>query len=197
MRKFKAGDRVRRINDQHGNFRVWETGIIAEYNPSNNRYTLEGDLSGHVHHPINLELVADAEFRETTFAPLPERCLVDPVTGTATPLPSARKDDDGKLDMNLLDDMPRALKGIVEVMQWAITEKKPVPYVRGSWLGVSCDRYRAALKRHERSASEQATADVPARFQRDPETSLLHLAHTACSAMMALENALREQEAKS
>lgn len=111
-------------------------------------------------------------------------------------VPGARKDDGGKLDMNLLDDMPRAVKAVVEVMQWAIVDKKPVPYVRGSWLGVEPDRYRAAIKRHERSAAEQATADVPARFQRDPETNLLHLAHTACSAMMALENALREQEAK-
>ena len=110
--------------------------------------------------------------------------------------PPARKDDSGKLDMNLLDDMPRALKAVVEVMQWAIVDKKPVPYVRGSWLGVHADRYRAAIKRHERSAAEQATADVPARFQRDAETNLLHLAHTACSAMMALENALRELEAK-
>jgi hypothetical protein len=123
---------------------------------------------------------ADAEFRETTFGPLP----------------TARKDDSGKLDMNLLDDMPRATKAVVEVMQWAIVDKKPVPYVRGSWLGVHADRYRAAIKRHERSAAEQATADVPARFQRDAETNLLHLAHTACSAMMALENALRELEAK-
>ena len=123
---------------------------------------------------------ADAEFRETTFGPLP----------------TARKDDSGKLDMNLLDDMPRATKAVVEVMQWAIVDKKPVPYVRGSWLGVHADRYRAAIKRHERSAAEQATAFVPARFQRDAETNLLHLAHTACSAMMALENALRELEAE-
>ena len=181
---------------------------------------------------------ADAEFRETTFGPLPglehgitaparlvqrkdgvlqyeakigrrtvdigvfesaptaPPLLYDPATGQSEALPTARKDDSGKLDMNLLDDMPRAIKAVVEVMQWAIVDKKPVPYERGSWLGVEPDRYRAAIKRHERSAAEQATADVPARFQRDPETNLLHLAHTACSAMMALENALREQEAR-
>lgn len=111
--------------------------------------------------------------------------------------PAARKDDRGKLDMNLLDDMPRALKAVVEVMQWAIVDKKPVPYGRGSWLGVHADRYRAAIKRHERSAAEQATAPdaAAARFQRDDETNLLHLAHAACSAMMALENTLREMEA--
>lgn len=110
------------------------------------------------------------------------------------PAPAGRKDDAGKLDMNLLDDMPRAMKALVEVMQWAIVDKKPVPYERGSWLGVEPDRYRAAIKRHERSAAEQATAEVPARLQRDAETNLLHLAHTACSAMMALESTLRELE---
>lgn len=109
---------------------------------------------------------------------------------------AGRKDDGGKLDMNLLDDMPRAVKAVVQVMQWAITDKKPTPYERGSWQGVHADRYRAAIKRHDRDACEQATADVPARFQKDKETNLLHLAHIATSAMMALENALREQEAK-
>lgn len=109
---------------------------------------------------------------------------------------AGRKDDTGKLDMNLLDDMPRAMRAIVQVMQWAVVDKKPVPYERGSWLGVHADRYRAAVKRHDRDACEQATADVPARFQLDKETNLLHLAHIATSAMMALENALREQEAK-
>ena len=115
------------------------------------------------------------------------------------PVPTAvagRKDDSGKLDMNLLDDMPRAMRAIVQVMQWAVVDKKPVPYERGSWLGVHADRYRAAIRRHDRDACEQSTAEVPARFQLDKETNLLHLAHIATSAMMALENALREQEAK-
>lgn len=109
--------------------------------------------------------------------------------------PAGRKDDSGKLDMTLLDDMPRALKAVVEVMQWAIEKKKPTPYVRGSWLGVHPDRYRAAIQRHNRDACEQASAGTaPARLQRDPETELLHLSHQACSALMALENTLRELE---
>ena len=106
-----------------------------------------------------------------------------------------RKDDSGKLDMTLLDDMPRAMAALVEVMQWAITDKKPVPYDRGSWLGVHADRYRAAVLRHNRDAGQQAsTSNQPARFERDKETNLLHLAHIACSSMMALENTLRELE---
>ena len=109
---------------------------------------------------------------------------------------TGRKDDSGKLDMTLLDDMPRALASIVEVMQWAIRDKTPTPYVRGSWLGVHADRYRAAIQRHGRDAAEQASLRnaLPVRFQRDKETNLLHLSHQACSAMMALENALREIE---
>ena len=106
-----------------------------------------------------------------------------------------RKDDSGKLDMTLLDDMPRALAAVVEVMQWAITQKHPTPYDRSSWLGVSADRYRAAIGRHNNDAAKQASIDgAPVRFQRDDETRLLHLAHQACSAMMALENTLREIE---
>lgn len=119
--------------------------------------------------------------------------LVEPAGEVATV--AGRKDDSGKLDMTLLDDMPRAMAALVEVMQWAITDKKPAPYIRGSWLGVHADRYRAAILRHNRDAGEQASmSNKPARFERDKETNLLHLAHIACSSMMALENALRELE---
>ena len=108
---------------------------------------------------------------------------------------AGRKDDSGKLDMTLLDDMPRALAAVVEVMQWAITQKQPTPYERGSWLGVIPDRYRAAVGRHNNASALQASINgAPARFQLDEETRLLHLAHQACSAMMALENTLREIE---
>ena len=117
------------------------------------------------------------------------------------PLPTTkvegRKDDIGKLDMTLLDDMPRAINAVVEVMQWAITKKKPTPYDRGSWLGVSADRYRAAIGRHNNAAAKQASVNgVPVRFQLDEETRLLHLAHQACSALMALENTLRYIESQ-
>ena len=114
--------------------------------------------------------------------------------------PAGRKDDSGKIDMTLFDDMPRALKAVAEVMQWAITKKEPKPYDRGSWLGVSADRYRAAQQRHNQAQGEQAssptqppTHNAP-RFQRDPETSPLHEAHKACSALFALELILRELE---
>ena len=44
------------------------------------------------------------------------------------------------------------------------------------------------------AAMQASTNGVPVRFQKDEETRLLHLAHQACSAMMALENTLREIE---
>lgn len=118
-----------------------------------------------------------------------------------SPRPVARKDDGGKLDMTLLDDMPRALAAVVEVMQWAIKHKQPVPYTRGSWLGVHPNRYRAAIMRHNADACKAASEGGAqfgdnVRFMRDDETKLLHLAHQACSALMALENTLREMETK-
>lgn len=109
--------------------------------------------------------------------------------------PAGRKDDSGKLDMTLLDDMPRALAAVVEVMQWAVEKKMPKPYERGSWLGVHADRYRAAMRRHDRDACQQSPKYGQARFERDKETKLLHLAHIATSALMALENTIREMEA--
>lgn len=118
--------------------------------------------------------------------------------GVETPAPvkvAGRKDDSGKLDMTLLDDMPRAINAVVEVMQWAVTKKEPTPYERGSWLGVHAERYRAAQLRHRVGAALQASiSGGAARFERDKETNLLHLAHEACSALMALENTLREME---
>lgn len=120
--------------------------------------------------------------------------------GYAGAKPAGRKDDSGKLDMTLYDDMPRALEAVCEVMQWAITKKAPTPYERSSWLGVSPERYAAAIQRHHIGAAKQASqggvAHLPAKYQRDHETNLLHAAHRACSAMFALELILRELETK-
>ncbi len=122
------------------------------------------------------------------------------------PAVPGRKDDSGKLDMTLLDDMPRAIKAVVGVMQWAITQKKPAPYHRGSWQAVAPDRYRAARERHHNAQGEQASlhrmgmeAESPLsepRYQLDAETRLLHEAHIACSALMALESIIRELDSR-
>lgn len=94
-----------------------------------------------------------------------------------------RKDDKGKLDYTLLDDMPNAVRAVVEVMQWATTEKSN-PYERGSFLYVHPTRYLAAMHRHY-----WATAGD--RRAVDEESNKLHLAHMATSALMALEMYMR------
>ena len=176
---FYPGDKVKRLNDRHGSLVVGEVGTVLACTPRTGgvwSVTIEEDRDAypeHSHSSCNLALVSRV---------------------AATP--TARKDDSGKLDMTLLDDMPRALAAVAEVMQWAITKKQPAPYVRGSWLGVHADRYRAAVLRHNNGQGKQATADEAPRFTRDAETSLLHQAHIACSALMALENTLRELETK-
>lgn len=185
MNKFKVGDRVRRVRDMHMGMSPGDTATVTGFIDSGSELLLQ-EYGGS--HCVKNFCLADA-------VSIDKHVLGAKLNGGKPDhITVSRKDDSGKLDMNLLDDMPRALKAVVEVMQWAIVDKQPVPYKRGSWLGVEPDRYRAAIKRHERSAAEQATPAVPARLQRDAETNLLHLAHTACSALMALENVLREVE---
>ena len=145
------------------------------------------DSYGKPHYAVRNPTGLEFDFMASRFQegnPLPTTTKVD-----------GRKDDGGKLDMTLLDDMPRAINAVVEVMQWAVTKKEPTPYERGSWLGVHAERYRAAQQRHRIASALQASiSGGAARFERDKETNLLHLAHEACSALMALENTLREME---
>lgn len=183
MPKFEVGQRVRRI----------AAPMARQAGASYPAFTLRlGDeatvaLVGKSY--IELEGYGKYRFNPACFGLVGN----DSIPQTATP--AGRKDDSGKLDMTLLDDMPRALAAVVEVMQWAVEKKKPVPYERGSWLGVHADRYRAAMKRHDRDACQQTLKYGQARFERDKETKLLHLAHIATSALMALENTIREMEA--
>lgn len=103
------------------------------------------------------------------------------------------KDDGGKLDVSLLfDDMPHALYEVVKVLQWAVKDKKPVPYVRGSWQTVPDlqRRYRAAQMRHELNAAI-SRIDDPGAHPVDAETGLNELAHIATSALFRLEMAVR------
>jgi hypothetical protein len=112
------------------------------------------------------------------------------------PSVAGRKDDSGKLDMSLLEDVPRALEGIVEVMQWAITKKQPTPYERGSWQYVDSfkQRYMAAMRRHI-SKRDKARLGEGDRFEPlDAETNLMELKHIATNAIFLLEMAMREEE---
>lgn len=183
MPKFEVGQRVRRI----------DSPIARPAGLSYPAFTLRpGDVATVAlvwDSCIGLEGYGKFRFDPDCFV------LVDNDSIPQKATPAGRKDDSGKLDMTLLDDMPRALAAVVEVMQWAVEKKEPTPYERGSWLGVHADRYRAAMKRHDRDACQQSTEYTPPRFERDKETKLLHLAHIATSALMALENTIREMEA--
>lgn len=120
----------------------------------------------------------------------PKQTLLDLIEETEKP--KGRKDDAGKIDMTLLEDMPLALYAVAEVMQWACTQKQN-PYERGSWQYVQPDRYRAAMLRHIFDAAREAKeCNGKPAYMRDKESNLLHAAHVACSAMMHLELVLRE-----
>ena len=109
---------------------------------------------------------------------------------------SGRKDDSAKLDMTLvIDDLPHALEAVAEVMQWAITKKKPQPYERGSWQNVTDfqRRYRAAMIRHTLNAAKSRIAGAA---ETDAETGLLELAHIATGALFQLEMAIRKQRGR-
>jgi Domain of unknown function (DUF5664) len=99
----------------------------------------------------------------------------------------SRKDDVGKLDMTLLtDSMGPSLIGVVEVLQWAVTDKTPTPYIRGSWKEIpeGARRYKAALVRH--LLESELT---------DSESGLLHAQHVATNALMYLDFVLRDASA--
>jgi hypothetical protein len=122
---------------------------------------------------------------------------VVPLKDTPTSPVAGRKDDAGKLDITLLfDDLPHALEAVTEVLQWAITKKQPVPYVRGSWQGVEPFqvRYRAAQLRHMLDAAKDKLAGVvpESHLATDRETGLLQLAHVATDALFQLEKAVRQ-----
>lgn len=114
----------------------------------------------------------------------------------AATLAAGRKDDSGKLDITLFfDDLPNAIEGVTEVLQWAVTKKQPVPYERGSWQGVDNfqPRYRAAQLRHMLNAAKaKISTGASQHLARDHETGLLELAHIATDAMFQLEMAMRE-----
>lgn len=186
---FKVNEMVVRLPKWSCSSQGWAYGsqplLVVEYNEPSRAVKLKDPRTGKIL-PFTWDAPKFELFRGAVPAPAVE----------------GRKDDSGKLDTTLLDDMPRAIAALTEVMQWAITKKAPTPYERGSWLGVHADRYRAANLRHNLDATRQAPPGKAAcsphapRFQRDPETNLLHLAHQACSVMMALENTLRELEAQ-
>ena len=106
---------------------------------------------------------------------------------------AGRKDDTGKVRMELLLPMSRALRGVADVMTWAVTEKKPTPYEPGSWQNVDdfYPRYMGALMRHLTNIGKHGQLCV------DHETRLLDLKHLATDALILLELTERQIENES
>lgn len=184
MNPFKAGDKVVCVERVLDYVNPGEVFTVARVNGAN--VIIAGlyangasPISGVNHHTFKLHQ--------------------EPTTEVATERSrSGAKDDGGKLDVTLLfDDMPHALYEVVRVLQWAVTEKKPVPYERGSWQTVPDlqRRYRAAQLRHTLNAAI-ARLDKPAEHPTDAETGLLELAHIATSALFQLEMVARELKEK-
>lgn len=108
--------------------------------------------------------------------------------------PGAKLDDD-KVDMSLLEFLPRAILEVCRVMTYG-----KIKYTRGGFLEVSdaVNRYSAAMLRHYFAAKEQG------RYDQDPfydtelgapfKDKILHDAQVAVNALFRLECSLREKE---
>lgn len=182
LSKFRAGDRVMVTKSVDDILKAGEVYTVDSISRENGNVIVAGKYSNGTHPASGVSPDVFELYHELLVsAPTIDRSR----TGA--------KDDGGKLDVTLLfDDMPNALYEVTKVLQWAITEKKPVPYERGSWQSVPDfqRRYRAAQLRHMLNAAIQRI-DNPASNPVDHETGLLELAHIATDALFQLEMAVR------
>lgn len=103
--------------------------------------------------------------------------------------------DEGKIDMSLLEFLPRALSEVARVMTYG-----KIKYTRGGFLEVpdGIDRYSAAMLRH------YFAGKVEGEFDQDPwydteqglafKGKIMHDAQVAVNALFRLELILREKE---
>lgn len=103
---------------------------------------------------------------------------------------TAAKYDMGKLRWELLmspQGCPTALEGVVNVLTFAVTKKKPSPYLPHSWRTVpdAEARYTAALHRHLNKLAQGQ--------EFDDETGLRHEYHAMCCLLFISQ--LKEEKA--
>ena len=92
------------------------------------------------------------------------------------------KDTRGKVDLSFLDDFPRALIEVAQVMHFG-SER----YQRGNWLnGIEEHKLWGAMYRHKMSYL------LGDKFAAD--SNLFHLAHMAANLLMLLELKLKESD---
>lgn len=85
----------------------------------------------------------------------------------------ARRDNQGKLEWSLVD-FP-SFEPMVQVLKWACTDKKPVPYPRDNWKkGMNLDDVYDSLLRHVLALKDE---------KLDPESKIRHIGHVMCNAM--------------
>ena len=103
--------------------------------------------------------------------------------------------DDGKVDMSLLEYLPRAIKEVSRVMTYG-----KVKYMRGGFLDVpdGVNRYAAAMLRHYFQGQEEGPYDTDPWYDT-PEGlafkgKILHDAQVAVNALFRLELILRSKE---
>lgn len=96
----------------------------------------------------------------------------------------ARKDDQGKVPIlkGAIAYFPRAIKAVAAVSAWGATK-----YAWAGWRHVpdGFDRYSDAMVRHLVAEAEDEVLD--------PESGLLHAAHTAWNALARLELLIQQQ----
>lgn len=106
--------------------------------------------------------------------------------------------DDGKVDMSLIEFLPRAMKEVLRVMTYG-----KVKYTRGGFLEVpdGVNRYSAAMLRHYFAAKEEGKYDQDPWYDTEEglpyKGKIMHDAQVAVNALFRLELMLREEEGNS
>ncbi len=107
---------------------------------------------------------------------------------------SGAKLDDGKVDMSLLEYLPKAITEVCRVMTYG-----KVKYTRGGFLDVpeGVDRYSAAMLRHYFAAKTEGLYDKDPWYDTPKglefKDKILHDAQVATNALFRLELLLRER----
>ncbi len=108
---------------------------------------------------------------------------------------SGAKLDSGKVDMSLLEFLPRAITEVCRVMTYGKTK-----YTRGGFLDVpkGVERYSAAMLRHYFAAQEEGPYDQDPWYDTPKglefKNKILHDAQVATNALFRLELLLREEK---
>lgn len=94
------------------------------------------------------------------------------------------KRDNGKVNMDMMRYLPKALESVCYVLDWAVKENG---YDKAGWRGDPPERYLASAIRHYMKLGDDL-------LTIDEESRRLHLTHMACSVLIALDLLLTSLE---